>query len=55
MKSLAILQAQIRRVVFVEPVCDSAFAQCSTDWLTVDVSGGATNNGFYEFNGIGAL
>jgi hypothetical protein len=51
MKSLLTLHARSRWVVFVLLVCNSAFAQYSIDWFTVDGGGGTTSDGVYEISG----
>jgi len=51
MKSLLILQGRSRWVVFVLLLCNSAFAQYSIDWFTVDGGGGTTSDGVYEISG----
>ena len=45
MKSLLVLLGRSRWVAFVQLVCNSAFAQYSIDWFTVDGGGGTTNDG----------
>ena len=51
MKSLLILHARSRWAVFLLLVCNSAFAQYSIDWFTVDGGGGTTSDGVYEISG----
>jgi len=51
MKSLLILQGRGRWAVFLLLVCNSAFAQYSIDWFTVDGGGGTTSDGVYEITG----
>ena len=51
MKSLLILQGRGRWAVFLLLVCNSAFAQYSIDWFTVDGGGGTTSDGVYEISG----
>jgi hypothetical protein len=51
MKSLLILQGRSRWAVFLLLVCNSAFAQYSVDWFTVDGGGGTTGDGVYEITG----
>ena len=51
MKSLLILQGRCRWAVFLLLVCNSAFAQYSIDWFTVDGGGGTTSDGVYEITG----
>jgi hypothetical protein len=51
MKPLLILQGRSRWAVFVLLVCNSAFAQYSIDWFTVDGGGGTSSGGVYEITG----
>ncbi|MEI7938568.1 MAG: hypothetical protein WCK27_17930 [Verrucomicrobiota bacterium] len=51
MKSLLILQGRGRWAVFLLLACNSAFAQYSIDWFTVDGGGGTTSDGVYEITG----
>jgi hypothetical protein len=51
MKSLLNLQARSRWAVFLLLVCNSAFAQYSIDWFTVDGGGGTTSGGTCEITG----
>jgi hypothetical protein len=51
MKSLLILHARSRWAVFLLLVCNSAFAQYSIDWFTVDGGGGTTSDGVFEISG----
>jgi hypothetical protein len=50
-KSLLFLHARSRWVVLLLLVCNSAFAQYSLDWFTVDGGGGTTSDGVYEISG----
>jgi hypothetical protein len=51
MRSWLILQGRSRWAVFLLLVCNSAFAQYSIDWFTVDGGGGTTSDGVYEITG----
>jgi hypothetical protein len=51
MKSLLILQGRSRWAAFVLLVCNTAIAQYSIDWFTVDGGGGTTSGGVYEITG----
>ena len=51
MKSLLVLLGRSRWAVFVLLVCNSAFAQYSIDWFTVDGGGGTSSVGLYEISG----
>jgi hypothetical protein len=48
---LLILQGRSRWAVVLLLVCNSAFAQYSIDWFTVDGGGGTSSNGTYEITG----
>ena len=51
MKSLLVLLGRSRWVAFALLVCNSAFAQYSIDWFTVDGGGGTSGVGVYEISG----
>jgi hypothetical protein len=51
MKSLLVLLGRSRWAAFVLLVCNTAFAQYSIDWFTVDGGGGTTSAGLYEISG----
>jgi hypothetical protein len=51
MKSLLIPHARSRWALFLLLVCNSAFAQYSIDWFTVDGGGSTTSDGVYEITG----
>jgi hypothetical protein len=51
MRSLLILQGRGRWGVFLLLVCNSAYAQYSIDWFTVDGGGGTTSDDVYEIAG----
>ncbi len=51
MKSWVILQGRSCWVVLLLLICNSAFAQYSIDWFTVDGGGGTTSDGRYEISG----
>jgi hypothetical protein len=51
MKFLLFLLGRSRWVAFALLVCNSAFAQYSIDWFTVDGGGGTTSVGVYEISG----
>ena len=51
MKSLLVLLGRSRWAAFVLLVCNSAFAQYSIDWFTVDGGGGTSSVGLYEISG----
>jgi hypothetical protein len=51
MKSLLTRQGRSRWAVCVLLVCNSAFAQYSIDWFTVDSGGGTTSGGVYKITG----
>jgi len=51
MKPFLDLQGRSRWALFVLLVCNSAFAQYSIDWFTVDGGGGTTSDGVYEISG----
>ena len=51
MKPFLDLQGRSRWAVFLLLVCNSAIAQYSIDWFTVDGGGGTTSAGVYEISG----
>ena len=51
MKSLLVLLGRSLWAAFVLLVCNSAFAQYSIDWFTVDGGGGTSSVGLYEISG----
>ena len=51
MKPLLVLQGRSRWAVFLLLMCNSAFAQYSIDWFTVDGGGGTASGGVYEITG----
>ena len=51
MKFLLVLLGRSRWAAFVLLVCNSAFAQYSIDWFTVDGGGGTSSVGLYEISG----
>jgi len=51
MKSLLVLLGRSRWAAFVLLVCNTAFAQYSIDWFTVDGGGGTSGAGVYEISG----
>jgi len=51
MKSWVIVEGRSRWVGLLLLVCNSAFAQYSIDWFTVDGGGGTTSDGVYEISG----
>jgi hypothetical protein len=51
MKPLLILQGRSRWAVVLLLVCNSAFAQYSIDWFTVDGGGGTSSDSVYEITG----
>ena len=50
-KFLLVLLGRSRWAAFVLLVCNSAFAQYSIDWFTVDGGGGMSSVGLYEISG----
>ena len=52
MKFLLVLLGRSRWAAFVLLVCNSALAQYSIDWFTVDAGGGTSSVGVYEISGI---
>src|ERR1700690_4471061 len=51
MKSLLVLLGRSRWAAFALLVCNTAFAQYSIDWFTVDGGGGTSGAGVYEISG----
>jgi len=51
MRPWLVLQGQRLWLVVALLVCNSAFAQYSIDWSTVDGGGGTTSDGVYEISG----